>query len=142
MRGDSCHNDILVRRLRQVAEECGATVCVEQLVRLDHDAIGYADLVISKAGHITVCEPERFWRRVGNDLRKAIALRADLLLIATPDAPTAQACRRQLRRCPRPDAKLKVIVCPLGAALEILRATLSAAPGPAVPVAPNQRKET
>ena len=95
-----------------------------------------------KAGHTTVCEPEQSWRRVGNDLRKAIAVGADLLLIATPDAPTAQACRRQLRRCPRPDAKLKVIVCPLGAALEILRATLSADRGPAAPGTPNPRKET
>jgi len=142
MRGDYCHNDILVRPLRQVAEECAATVCVEQLVRLGQGAIGYADLVIRKAGHTTLCEAEQSWRRVGNDLRKAIALGADLLLIATPDEPTAQACRRQLRRCPHTDAKLRVIVCPLGAALEILRATLSAVPGQAAPVAPNPRKET
>ena len=124
MRGGFCHNDILVRRLREVAEACGATVSTERPVLID-GSVSYSDLVIEKDGHITVCEPALSWRRVGNDRRKAVALGADLLLIATPDAPTAHACRRQLQRYPGPPAKLKVIVCPLGTALEILRATLT-----------------
>jgi hypothetical protein len=141
MRGEFCHNEILARRLRQVAEECGATVHAEQPVQVD-GAVSYADLVIRKDGQLTVCEPEQSGRRVGNDLRKAVALGARLLLIATPDAPTAHACRRQLRRLPRPDANLKVIVCPLGAALEILRATLTADRRHPTPLTPSERKET
>jgi hypothetical protein len=140
MRGEFFHN-YMVHRLRQVGVECGAKVSVELLVRLDDDTIGYADLVVRKGGFLGACEPEQSGRRAGNDRRKAIAIGANLLLIATPDARTAQACRRELRRHPQPDAKLKVIVCPLGAALEILRATLNAADWPARPVTPNPRKE-
>jgi hypothetical protein len=125
MRGGFCHNEILTRRLRRVAEECHAVVTTEAPVRID-DTVCYADLVIEKNGAITVCELEDCCRRVRADLRKATALRALLLLIATPDALTAHACRRQLRRCPDSDSALKVIICPLGAAVEILRATLTA----------------
>ncbi len=141
MRGDFFHNE-MVRRLRQVAEGCGATVGMECLVRLDQDRFGYTDMVIRKGGFLAVCEPEQSGRRAGKDLRKASAMGANLLLIATADARTAEACRRELRRHPQLDAKLKVIVCPLGAALEILRATLNADPEPASPSAPYPRKET
>jgi hypothetical protein len=140
MRGDFFHNEVLVRRLKQVAEECGATVSTERPVRID-GSVSYADLVIEKYGEVTVCEPELSWRRVGNDRRKAEALGAHLLLIATPDALTAQACRRQLRRLPRPETRIKVIACPLGAALEILRQTLTAGHRQPASLAPNQTKE-
>lgn len=138
MRGDSFHNDILVRRLHQVAEECGAVVQTEAPVPLDGN-VGYADLLIEKSGRRVVGEAEQTWHRVGNDVRKAVALGAELLLIATPDSVTAQACRRQLRRQTPPDSKLKVIICPLGAALEILRQTLSAQAGAPAPVPPDPK---
>jgi hypothetical protein len=62
---------------------------------------------------------------VENDRAKAIALGARRLLIATPDARTAHACRRALRRFPPALPELTIIICPLGAALEILRQVLS-----------------
>jgi len=127
MRGDTWHNDIQVARLRQVAEECGATVRVEEPVKIG-GVVHYADLTVRKNGILGLCEPEGGPARVGNDLQKAIALGADYLLISTLDATTAQACRRKLRRLPRPLPKLKVFICPLGAALEILRSLLSAQP--------------
>jgi len=136
-----CHEEILVRRLRKVAEECGATVHSEQPVRMD-GTVSYADLVMTKDGRITVCEPEQSRHRVSNDVRKAVAIGAQLLLIVTPDSLTAQSCRRQLRRCPPLDAKLKVIVCPLGSALEILRQTLSAGSSRPASLPPNDRKDT
>ena len=141
MRGDSFHNNILVGRLRKVAEECGAKVSTERPVPID-GSVCYADLVVEKNGQVTVCEAEQSRHRVGNDRCKAVAFGAGLLLIATPDAPTAQACRRQLRRLPRLEAKLKVIICPLGAALEILRATLTTHCAQPAPGTPNLRKET
>lgn len=140
MRGDPFHNDILVGQLRQVAEACGGNVFTERPVPMD-GSVRYADLVVEKNGQVTVCEAEQSRHRVGNDVRKAVALGAHLLLIVTPDAPTAQACRRQLRRLPRLEAKLKVIICPLGAALEILRVTLTTGQCQPTTVAPNQEKE-
>ena len=141
MRADYCHNEILVRSLRQVAEECGATVRVEVAVRID-GVVNYIDVVIEKDGRRFIAEPEQESRRVGNDVRKAVAIGAELLLIATPDAPTAQACRRQLRRHPLPSSKLTVIACPLGAAREILRQTLNADYIQTLPIGPTRRKET
>ena len=141
MRGGFFHNDVLVRRLQQVAEECGASVRTEAPVRID-GTVSYIDLVVEKDGQLTVCEVEQAWHRVQNDRRKAVALGAGLLLIATPDAPTAHACRSQLRRHPCPDAQIKVIVCPLGAALEMLRQSLNAQHAQPARGTPNQRKES
>jgi hypothetical protein len=142
MRGGFLHNQVLVGRLRQVAQECGAVVHLEVPVRID-GVVNYIDLVLEKGAQVTICEAEQTWRRVGNDVRKAVALGAHRLLIATPDSHTAHACHRQLRRHTPSGAKLQVVVCPLGAALEILRQTLNNtanAPAAAVPVA--QGKET
>ena len=125
MRADLSHNDILVGRLRQVAEACGATVYSEQPVQIAN-ITRYADLVVEKDGRRIVGAAEQSYRRVDNHVRKAVALGAQLLLIVTPDSFTAQRCRRQLRRHPPLVAKIKVIACPLGAALEILRQALDA----------------
>jgi len=142
MRGGFLHNEVLVRRLRQVAQECGAVVHLEAPVRID-GVVNYIDLAIEKGGQVTVCEPEQSWRRVDNDVRKAVAFGAQRLLIVTPDSHTAQACRRQLRRHAPSGARLQVIACPLGAALEILRQALNSIPNaPVAPVPPGQVKET
>jgi hypothetical protein len=124
-----------------VAEECDATVRTEVPVRVD-GKVSYIDLVIEKGQHVTACEPENSSRRIKNDVRKAVALCAGRLLIPTPDAPTAHACRRALRRLPRSESELEVIICPLGAALEILRQLLNADNEGAIPGAVNSRKET
>ena len=124
MRGDYCHNQILVGRLQEVAAECGAAVSREHPIPVGGQ-IHYIDLLITHHHRVTACEPENCPARVDNDVLKAAAVGADLLLIATPDAPTAQACRRKLRRLHLPKSKLKVIICPLGAALEILRTILT-----------------
>ena len=124
-----------------MGEECGATVRAEQPVRMN-GTISFADLVITKDGRIIVCEPEQSRHRVLNDVRKAVAIGAHLLLIVTPDSLTAQSCRRQLRRCPPLDSKLKVICCPLGAALEILRQTLGTSGSQPAALPPNERKGT
>ena len=143
MRGDHLHNVILVRQLRQVGEECGATVTAEQPVPIEGN-VSYADLLIEKGGQRIVCEAETTWRRCGvdNDVRKAVALGAQLLLIATPDTLTAQACRRQLRNHLPQNKKLKVIACPLGSASEILRQTLNAIPDRPAPTATGSGEET
>jgi len=125
VRADLSHNDILVGRLRLVAEACGATVYSEQPVQIANTTC-YADLVVEKDGRRIVSAAEQSCRRVDNDVRKAVALGAQLLLIVTPDSFTAQSCRRRLRRHPPLVAKIKVIACPLGAALEILRQALDA----------------
>lgn len=130
MRGEFFHNRILVGRLEQEASECGATTSTEQPVQINGRA-HYSDLVITHQGQTIVCEAENVPARVGNDVLKAVVIGAGTLIIATPDAPTAQACRRKLRRLKQPQSDLQVIICPLGAALEILRAILTK------PVTPN-----
>jgi len=125
VRGDLSHNDILFGRLRQVAEACGATIYSDQTVQTG-DTTCYADLVLEKDGRRIIGAAEQSYRRVDHDVRKAVALGAQLLLIVTPDSLTAQRCRRKLRRHPPLAAKIKVIACPLGAALEILRQALGA----------------
>ena len=141
MSGDPFPNNVPAGRLRQVAEECGATVYAEQPARIGQTTC-YADLVIEKDGRRIVGKVEPSCRRVGQDVGTAVALGAHLLLIVTPDAPTAQACRRRLRRLPPVGARLNVMACPLGAALEILRQALTDPRGPAAPVACNPRRES
>jgi hypothetical protein len=141
MSGDPFPNNFPAGRLRQVAEECGATVYAEQPARISRTTV-YADLVIEKEGRRIVGKVEPSCRRVRQDVGTAVALGAQLLLIVTPDALTAQACRRRLRRLRPVGARLNVMACPLGAALEILRQALTAQCGPAAPVASNPRKES
>ncbi len=132
------HNDTLVGRLRQVAEQCGATVYTEQPPRIGRSVCD-VDLVIEKDGRRIVGKVESFCRRVGRAVDIAVALGAQLLLIVTPDSLTAQACRRQLRRHAPPAAQINVIVCPLGAALDILRQVLDDSDGPLGARRPNQK---
>lgn len=140
MTGDLSHNDILVGRLRQVAEACGATTYSGQPVQIG-DTTCYADRVMEKDGRRIVGAAERSSHRVDNDVRKAVALGAQLLLIVTPDSLAAHKCRRQLRRHPPLAAKVKVIACPLGAALEILRQVLDASRSQPAPGAPQPRTQ-
>jgi len=124
MRGGFCHNEIMTGRLRQVATECGAATSGEHPVLVGGQT-HYIDLLITQPGQVTACEPESSPARVDQDVLKADAVGASRLLIATLDAPTAHACRRRLRRLHLPKSDLKVIICPLGAALEILRTILT-----------------
>lgn len=141
MRGDPSPNTVPADRLRRVAEECGASVCAEQSVRVGKTNC-YAELVFEKDGRRIVGKVEPSCRQARKEVDTAVALDAQLLLIVTPDAPTAHACRRQLRRHPHVGSRLNVIACPLGAALEILRQTLTPPRGPAAPVARNPGKES
>jgi hypothetical protein len=142
MKVEDCHNDTSARQLRQVGEKCGAIVTAAQPLPVKGND-NNLELPMEKEGRRIVCSAETSWRRcsVGQGVRKAAALGAQLLLIATPDSLTAQACRRQLRRLLPQAAKLRVIACPLGSAVEILRQTLNAIPNQPGPVAPDQRKE-
>jgi hypothetical protein len=96
---------------------------------------------MEKDGRRIVGAAERSSHRVDNDVRKAVALGAQLLLIVTPDSLAAHKCRRQLRRHPPLAAKVKVIACPLGAALEILRQVLDASRSQPAPGAPQPRTQ-
>jgi hypothetical protein len=140
VKADLSHNDILVGRLRQVAEASGATVYSEQPVRIG-DTACYAGLVVEKDGRHIVGVAKQSYRRVDNDVRKAVALGAQLLLIVTPDSFTAQKCRRQLSRHPPLAAKTTVIACTLGAALEILRQALDASRSLPLPGAPHPKTQ-
>jgi hypothetical protein len=130
----------MIARLQKVAEECDATVRVEEPVRIN-GVVHYVDLTVRKNGLLAVCEAEREPARVGKDREKAVALDANYLFIPAPDTLTAQACRRKLRRLPPLQQKLKVFVCPLGNAIEILRSLLTNPPAQP-PTSPQPGKES
>ena len=79
-------------------------------LRIDVPAI-YAEL----GGMRLVCEVELGPGRVLNDVRKAEARGADLLLIVTPTATEARSIRRRLRTFPR--SRVRVRVRPMGLAI-------------------------
>ena len=140
MVADLLKEDVLVSRLRQVAQACGASVNSQQPTKIANTACP-VNLVVEKNGRRIVGQAAPLCRRFDSDVANAVALGAQLLLIVTPDSLMAQRCRRQLRRYTPFSAKIKVIACPLGAALQILRQALDASHSPPAPSPPHPRPQ-
>ncbi len=81
------------------------------------------DLFIEYRSHRIAIEAETSPDRVVNDVAKAVAVRATLLLIITPERRIAKAVRRRLNRPNSPGAsdELEVWVLPLGQALQRIK---------------------
>ncbi|MDA1278406.1 MAG: hypothetical protein O2960_30815, partial [Verrucomicrobia bacterium] len=109
---------LLIRPLREYALGRGGLVFCEHPIKVGTKT-AYVDLLILLAGLKFHCEAEASCHRVCNDLLKANANRADGLLIVTANLSIANACRRQLRRCPDlPTSSVSdIAVCTLGAAI-------------------------
>ena len=91
MRGGFLHNEILVRPIERFFLSVGGLVCREYPA-----GNGFVDLFIQWESYRIVTEAELQWRRIGNDVVKATALHADLLLIVTPTWQTARLVRRKI----------------------------------------------
>lgn len=126
MRGGFLHNRVLVEAIALLLLELGAPFQLEYPVRLA-DSVGFADVFAVHGSLRIVCEIELTADRVWNDVAKAVALQANLLLIVTPTGAVA----RRIRKCLRYSAtqsvpgELEICVLPFGKALQWLRNKLS-----------------
>jgi len=118
MRGDFFHNHCLIEPIASAFTRMGGDIHREFPVRPGRYS-RYADLVINLDGSLIVVEGESVTGRVMNDIAKAEALRAGLLLLVTPHRKAATAIQRKLRRISLP-AGLRIWVMPLGSALQRL----------------------
>lgn len=121
MRGGFVHNRILIAALAAFFHQIGAQMRFEHRVGQGRRA-GYVDLVVDIGDTRIVCEVELTPDRVPNDVAKAIALKAKLLLIVAPTGAIARRIRRRLRamKLHLAAAELEVQVAPLGIALKRL----------------------
>ena len=116
-------HDYLVKDLEDLGRLLRASVRRENPI----PGGGYGDLVFRTPSCCVLCEVEASSAaRAVHDVAKAVRLGASALLIVTPTRRLAHQVRRRLRgqRVPR----LPVIVCPHGAARDILTALLGPPP--------------
>ena len=119
MRGQFFHNQILVKRLAGALEKLGAKVRLEHPTRSGQRPRS-VDIFAELDGLKLVLEVERESRRALNDLSKAEALEADLLVILVPTRQVARAVLRRLESgVELPN--FQIVVLPFGAALQALR---------------------
>lgn len=95
MRGGYLHNEAIGERLRGALAALGAPHSIEYPVGPGRRA-GAVDIYVELGGVRVACEIELGPGRIHQDLRKASALGADLLLIVAPTAQVARAIRRRL----------------------------------------------
>ena len=118
--GQFLHNRIMVGQLAAAFQRIGADVRCEHPVRLGRHP-RFVDILAVIGALRIVCEAERNARRARNDVSKALALRASLLLIVVPNASVAASAKRQLAaEHDAGPAGLTILVLTLGAALQLL----------------------
>lgn len=123
MRGEFLHTRVLVSRIEDLLREFGAQLHREHYTRLE-ESYGYVDLLATLGPYTIVCEAELSADRAVKDVAKALALKADLLVIVVPRKQVAEAIRRRLHALPAedlPPSGLEIWVLPLGPALQRLR---------------------
>ncbi len=116
------HEEILLRPVAGHFCKAGARIHHQYRTGPGRRA-GMIDLFIEYGSHRIAIEAETSPDRVGNDVAKAVAVRATLLLIIAPERRIAKAVRRRLNRPNSPGAsdELEVWVLPLGQALQRIR---------------------
>lgn len=123
MRGGYLHNKVLVEPVAGVLRELGMDVHTEYPIKIGHH-VSYADIFASCDGLRLVCEAERSPQRVANDVRKAMALDAQLLIIVVPNKNIARSVFRRLKQIDQPlvgRQPLEIRVLALGPAVRMIR---------------------
>lgn len=114
MKGNWLHNRIL---LAPVLEAARALATIRCEVRVDPvQRPRSADAVIDWPGFRAVVEAENRSEREVGDVYKAIALKADVLLLVTPTSQVAQSIRASLKRAGMEASGLRILVLTQGAA--------------------------
>ena len=120
MTGAFVHERILLPPIATHFQQLGAQVWRQHCVRLE-DSLGFADLFIIHGMHRIICEAELTSDRVLNDVCKAKALQAALLMIVVPHQRVAVAIRRRLAAAPSTAPGVEKWVLPLGPMLQRVR---------------------
>ena len=97
-RGHSTHNHTLLDPFEELGKQVGAEMIREFPTKRGRST-GYIDLLLRYQGETIAIEAELTTRRVGNDVRKEVEVRADLLLIVFPTHKLAASARRKLKTC-------------------------------------------
>ncbi len=108
MRGGYLHSSIIANELRDVLERLGGRVWTEYPAGPGRRA-GAVDLYVELHGRRLACEVEMTPRRVAGDVRKAMDLGVEELLIVTPTAREAASIRLRLRTLPRSGIPVRVL---------------------------------
>jgi hypothetical protein len=126
VRGDFVHNAVLVGQLAALLSEFGIAARQEFPIQIGTRR-KFADLYAQWPGVTLVCEAELSADRVWNDLEKAVAAQATLLMIVVPNANVARRARHRLShpKAPSVPTSLTVCVLTLGIALQRLRRLLT-----------------
>lgn len=121
MKGGRFHNT-LVRRVEALLQSFGSVVSLEH--RVNGVRTGSADLCADIAGSRIVVEAELRPARLANDIRKALILKADLLVILAPTHHLARQMERKIQTLrPTLNAQHIAVICqPLPVVLEALKA--------------------
>lgn len=117
MRGGFLHNQVIAAGLRAALEGLGARVKAEYPAGPGRRA-GAVDLYAELNGGRLVCEVELGPRRVLQDVRKAEAIHADILVIVAPTPRAARIIRHRLRTTTGSDVSIRVL--PYGLAIKYL----------------------
>lgn len=123
MRGDYLHTRVLVAQMANLLRLFCAIVKLEHYTRLG-ESFGYVDILACLGSYRIVCEAELSPDRVHKDVEKALALRANLLLIVVPEKRLCEGVKRRLKELPADkirSSELEIWVLPLGPALQRLR---------------------
>jgi hypothetical protein len=121
VRGQFLHNLVLVQPLADLCCDLGAKVACESIVR-SAEGIGYVDLLADWDTWRLVIEAELSARRAYQDRKKATVLKADYLLVVTPQRRIADAIERKLLALVEHGGP-RICVLPLGPALQWVRNT-------------------
>lgn len=119
VRGSDLHNKWLVGPVERALRELGFIVRREVPTGPGREA-GFVDLLADRGDTRWVVEAERTPERLARDLVKAIALRAQLLLVVTPTARDARRVSRRLRDLRPGHLPCRVCILPLGVVLQRL----------------------
>lgn len=116
MKGGYGHNQVLLLPAETHCRALGARIYREHPVNVEGRR-GAVDLLAHFRSTRLVIEGENTQHRVGWDIDKAAALRADALAILTPNCRVARACWRVVQRkgVPAEAPKLWICVLTLGA---------------------------
>ena len=119
MRGGFLHNQVLIPPIENHFERLGAHVAREYPTG-EGRQVGFVDLFVEHGAWRISCEAELTAHRIENDLEKAAALHASLLLIVVPEPRVARAVRRRVVACDSEQKRLPIWILPLGPMLQRL----------------------
>lgn len=121
--GGFLHQRLILRPIETLCQSKHAAIRREHPVQVD-SRLCFLDLTVSFGSWLVAIEAETGVRRLRSDIEKAVAIKADLLLIVVANWRIAEASRKRLvklyGRVPLSDNLLPVLVLPVGPALQCI----------------------